>query len=165
MNQYSIEIHWSDEDEGYIASIPEFKTLESFGETPAEAIQNAQDSLELFIEVYAEKGLELPAPRKKKATVYSGQFRYRPGPERHGLIDEVVQRTGVSQNNLINQFVDQGLGRVEVNQNNQQVIEQVTQMFVMTTYMYQMMTFKEPSQYQASYGDSLQTVQPHLELI
>ncbi len=46
MYKYSINVVWSDEDECYIATIPEFKGLSAFGDTQEEAIQEAFVALE-----------------------------------------------------------------------------------------------------------------------
>ena len=50
-SRYSILIQWSDEDECYIVSLPEFgKYARTHGDTYEEAIKNAQEVLELLIE-------------------------------------------------------------------------------------------------------------------
>ena len=50
-SHYSILIQWSDEDEYYIVSLPEFgKYARTHGDTYEEAVKNAQEVLELLIE-------------------------------------------------------------------------------------------------------------------
>jgi predicted RNase H-like HicB family nuclease len=50
-SRYSIIIQWSDEDECYIVSLPEFgKYARTHGDTYEEAVKNAQEVLELLIE-------------------------------------------------------------------------------------------------------------------
>ena len=39
MKAYHINIFYSEEDEGYIADIPDLKTCSAFGETPNEALK------------------------------------------------------------------------------------------------------------------------------
>ncbi len=52
-NQYSILIQWSQEDQKYIASLPEFGLYaHTHGNTYKEALKNAQEVLELLIEDY-----------------------------------------------------------------------------------------------------------------
>lgn len=63
MNRYSMNISWSDEDESYVATCPEFPGLSAFGETPEEALAEAQIALQLFIDTYNEDGLPLPEPQ------------------------------------------------------------------------------------------------------
>ena len=55
---------WSDEDEAYIATIPEFPGLSAFGDTPDEAVKEVQVVCESFIEVYKKDRIELPNPIK-----------------------------------------------------------------------------------------------------
>ncbi|MBE9047120.1 type II toxin-antitoxin system HicB family antitoxin [Pleurocapsales cyanobacterium LEGE 10410] len=48
---YSILIQWSDEDQCYIVSLPEFgKYARTHGDTYEEAVKNAREVLELLIE-------------------------------------------------------------------------------------------------------------------
>ena len=48
---YSILIQWSDEDQCYIVSLPEFgRYARTHGDTYEEAVKNAQEVLELLIE-------------------------------------------------------------------------------------------------------------------
>ncbi|WP_019506758.1 type II toxin-antitoxin system HicB family antitoxin [Pleurocapsa sp. PCC 7319] len=50
-SRYSIVIQWSNEDECYIVSLPEFgKYARTHGDTYEEAVKNAQEVLELLIE-------------------------------------------------------------------------------------------------------------------
>ena len=50
-SRYSIVIQWSDEDECYIVSLPEFGNYaRTHGDTYEEAVKNAQEVLELLIE-------------------------------------------------------------------------------------------------------------------
>jgi antitoxin HicB len=50
-SRYSILIQWSDEDQCYIVTLPEFgKYARTHGDTYEEAIKNAQEVLELLTE-------------------------------------------------------------------------------------------------------------------
>lgn len=50
-SRYSILIQWSNEDQCYIVSLPEFgKYAKTHGDTYEEALKNAQEVLELLIE-------------------------------------------------------------------------------------------------------------------
>jgi predicted RNase H-like HicB family nuclease len=62
MFKYSINLVWSDNDENYVATIPEFPGLSTFGKTPEEAIKEAKTACELFIEDMIEDGEEIPKP-------------------------------------------------------------------------------------------------------
>lgn len=61
---YSIVIQWSDEDQKYVVSLPEFGPYaHTRGTSYAEALQNAQEVLELLIEDYQANGEALPQPQ------------------------------------------------------------------------------------------------------
>ena len=66
--RYSIMIQWSDEDQKYIVSLPEFGPYaHTHGDTYEEAAKNAQEVLELLIETYEEQGRSLPTPNLQLA--------------------------------------------------------------------------------------------------
>jgi predicted RNase H-like HicB family nuclease len=56
-NKYSFHVVWSNEDNAYFASCPEFPGLLAHGDTPEEAIKEAGIALEGVIEVYKESNL------------------------------------------------------------------------------------------------------------
>ena len=62
--KYSILIQWSDEDNCFLASLPDFEesVMQSIthGETYEEALKNAQEVLEMLVEEYQEDGKALP---------------------------------------------------------------------------------------------------------
>lgn len=60
---YSMLIQWDDEDNIYIVSIPELK-LKTHGKTYDEAIKNALEVIELYLEVAAIDGRPIPPPQK-----------------------------------------------------------------------------------------------------
>jgi predicted RNase H-like HicB family nuclease len=62
-HHYSIFIQWSDEDQKYVVSLPEFGPYaHTQGETYAEALKNAEEVLELLIAEYQQLGRSLPKP-------------------------------------------------------------------------------------------------------
>jgi antitoxin HicB len=69
MNQrnYSILIQWSDEDQRYVVTLPEFASRVmqpcNDGATYEEALKNAQETLENLIEFYGQEGWSLPQPQ------------------------------------------------------------------------------------------------------
>ena len=60
---YSMLIQWDDEDDIFVVSIPELK-LKTHGKTYEEAIKNAQEVIELWLEVARQDGRPIPPPRK-----------------------------------------------------------------------------------------------------
>lgn len=58
---YSILIQWSEEDQAYIASLPEFGPYaRTHGDSYEEALKNAKEVLVLLVEDYQARGKELP---------------------------------------------------------------------------------------------------------
>lgn len=114
MEKYSINLMWSEEDEGYIATIPEFPGLSAFGENPEEAMEEAQMALEGFIEVYNEDGCKIPEPQTLET--YSGQTRLRLPKNMHAKLSRQANREGISLNTYIVQLVSENHVKNQINQ-------------------------------------------------
>ena len=63
MRDYHINIFYSDEDEGYIADIPDLEACSAFGDTPDKALHEVQKAKELWIEVARAEGKPIPPPK------------------------------------------------------------------------------------------------------
>ena len=63
MRDYHINIFYSEEDEGYIADIPDLEACSAFGETPFEALKEVQIAKELWLAVARAEGRPVPPPR------------------------------------------------------------------------------------------------------
>ncbi len=63
MRDYHINIFYSEEDNGYIADIPDLAACSAFGETPFEALKEVQIAKELWLEVARAEGRPVPPPR------------------------------------------------------------------------------------------------------
>jgi len=57
--KYTIEIFYSEEDEGYIAVVPELSGCSAFGETPEEALKEVKVAMELWLKAAKEMGKDL----------------------------------------------------------------------------------------------------------
>lgn len=62
-NHYSMVIQWDDEDQIYIISVPELPGAKTHGKTYEEAIQNALEVIELWIDAARAAGRPIPPPR------------------------------------------------------------------------------------------------------
>ena len=62
MKDYHINIFYSDEDEGYIADIPDLEACSAFGETPEEALHEVKIAKEAWIETATAEGKPIPQP-------------------------------------------------------------------------------------------------------
>lgn len=66
MNKYSIEIFYSEDDDGYIAVVPELPGCSAFGETEEEALGEVKIAMELWVEVAEKEGRKIPKPQGKE---------------------------------------------------------------------------------------------------
>lgn len=99
MDKYSINVIWSDEDDCFVATVPEFPGLSAFGDTKAEAMSEAEIALCGFLKVYEEDGCPLPKPHKAKE--FSGQIRIRIPKSLHAELSRLARQEGVSLNTVI----------------------------------------------------------------
>ncbi len=73
MRDYHINIFYSEDDEGYIADIPDLEACSAFGETPDVALQEVQKAKTLWIEAANAEGKSVPPP-KFRPVIYQAQF-------------------------------------------------------------------------------------------
>jgi predicted RNase H-like HicB family nuclease len=63
MYKYEVIIHWSDEDQAYIAEVPELSGCMADGATYEEALRNVQVIISEWLETAVELGREIPIPK------------------------------------------------------------------------------------------------------
>ena len=61
-HKYAIEIFYSDEDEGFIAVVPELAGCSAFGETEEEALSEVKVAIGLWLDIAREEEREIPEP-------------------------------------------------------------------------------------------------------
>ena len=71
MKDYHINLFYSEEDQGYIADIPDLKRCSSFGSTPEEALREVLKAKEAWIEAARESDKPVPVPRYRPV-IYQG---------------------------------------------------------------------------------------------
>lgn len=64
---YHINVFWSDEDDCWIADVPDVQYCSAHGETPDEAIREIQIALVLWLDVAREHGDPIPEARYRPA--------------------------------------------------------------------------------------------------
>jgi predicted RNase H-like HicB family nuclease len=62
MKDYHINIFFSDEDEGYIADIPDLPSCSAFGDTAAEALAEVETAKQVWLDVARAEGKPIPEP-------------------------------------------------------------------------------------------------------
>lgn len=66
MYKYEIIIYWSSEDEAFIAEVPELHGCMAHGDTAEDALKNAKEAIQLWIDTAKEFGDVIPEPKGNK---------------------------------------------------------------------------------------------------
>ena len=66
MHRYQIVIFWSDEDDAFIADVPELPGCQAHGSSQAEALTNAQKAIDLWLDTAREFGDPIPEPKGRR---------------------------------------------------------------------------------------------------
>lgn len=66
-HRYHINLFWSVEDDCWIADVPDLRPCSAHGDTPVEAIAEAQEAIALWLDVARDKGFSIPEPRYRPA--------------------------------------------------------------------------------------------------
>jgi predicted RNase H-like HicB family nuclease len=70
MKDYHINIFYSEEDEGYIADVPDLEACSAWGDTPEEALRQVQIAKAAWLEAAQAENKPIPPPRYRPA-IYS----------------------------------------------------------------------------------------------
>ena len=65
MNKYEIILYWSEEDQAFIAEVPELPGCLADGPTRQKALQNAETVIKQWIETAKQIGRFIPTPKGK----------------------------------------------------------------------------------------------------
>ncbi len=71
-HHYHINVFWSEEDQSWIADVPDLKPCSAHGDTPSEAIDEAEIAIALWLETARERGFSIPEPRYRPAIYAAG---------------------------------------------------------------------------------------------
>lgn len=65
-HKYEIIIYWSNEDQTYVAEVPELPGCMAHGETHESALANANEAIQLWIDTAQEFGDPVPEPKGQR---------------------------------------------------------------------------------------------------
>ena len=65
--RYHINVFWSAEDDCWIADVPDLCPCSAHGETPDEALAEAQVAIGIWLDWARERGVPIPEPRYRPA--------------------------------------------------------------------------------------------------
>ena len=101
--KYAIVISYSQEDEGYIATVPELPGCSAFGGTEVEAIAEVKVAASLWLSAARKAGRKVPGPILEKK--FKGRFPLRIPEDLRRRLELEAKRRGVSLNELILQKI------------------------------------------------------------
>jgi predicted RNase H-like HicB family nuclease len=105
--EYQVNIAFDPRDNIYVARVPELENCHTHGATPEEALKNAKEAIELWIETAEKRKRPIPAPISRKT--FSGKFVLRTSPELHAALAKKALQSGKSMNELVEEILDSGL--------------------------------------------------------
>ena len=66
MHKYEIIIYWSNEDDAYVAEVPELPGCMAHGDTQKGALEHVGQAVELWLETAREFGDPIPEPKGER---------------------------------------------------------------------------------------------------
>jgi predicted RNase H-like HicB family nuclease len=66
MHKYEVIIYWSNEDQVFVAEVPELSGCTAHGETKADALANADEAIQLWLDTATEFGDPIPEPKGQR---------------------------------------------------------------------------------------------------
>jgi predicted RNase H-like HicB family nuclease len=66
MYKYETIIYWSEEDQSFIADVPELPGCMAHGASPEETLANAQEAMQLWMDTAREFGDPIPVPKGRR---------------------------------------------------------------------------------------------------
>lgn len=103
--KYRIVLRYGEEDEGYIAVVPELRGCSAWGETEQKALEAVREAASVWLETAKANNIEIPVPLDKQPV--SGRYALRMPPEFYRELVFEAKAQGLS----LNQFIVQKLSR------------------------------------------------------
>ena len=69
MYKYETIIYWSEEDECFIAEVPDLSELMVHGGSQEEALKNAQTAIRFWLKTAEREGINIPEPKGRRLNV------------------------------------------------------------------------------------------------
>ena len=66
MYKYEIIMYWSNDDQVFIAEVPELPGCLAHGQTPSDALSSCHEAIDLWLATAREFGRQIPEPKGKR---------------------------------------------------------------------------------------------------
>jgi antitoxin HicB len=97
--KYTIEVFWSEEGKGFIATAPDLPGCTACGESEPEALAEIHRAIAAWIQAAKKAGNPIPAPSTPSSA--SGKFLMRLPKRLHSDLTRAAKREGVSLNQYV----------------------------------------------------------------
>ncbi len=67
MKDYHINVFYSDDDDCYVADVPDLRFCSAFGDTPEEAVHEVEIAKRAWLKVAKQRGKPIPKPKYRPA--------------------------------------------------------------------------------------------------
>ncbi len=105
--KYMVSIRWSEKDKAYIAEVPELPGCATYGKTYEQAVRNARDAIETWIEGARESKYQIPEPLAERK--FSGKFITRINPDLHRELTIKAKTEGKTLNGFVEELIEKGM--------------------------------------------------------
>lgn len=103
---YPVRLFYSEEDKGFIATVPDLPGCSAFGDTEEEAVKEIRTAQNLWLAAAKEENRPIPKPSSE--TGYSGKILVRTPKTLHQALMTQAKEEGVSLNQLILYLLSRG---------------------------------------------------------
>jgi len=62
---YPIDVFWSDEDDAWIADVPDLAYCSALGDSPHEAVAEVEVAMQAWLDAARSSGRQVPAPSQR----------------------------------------------------------------------------------------------------
>lgn len=66
MHRYEVIIYWSEDDQAFVAEVPELPGCSAHGDSQNNALANCQDAIDLWLDTAEEFGRSVPVPKGRR---------------------------------------------------------------------------------------------------
>lgn len=116
MQHYPVEIHWSEEDEGYIATFPDLPGCSAWGASETVALEEAHTAAAAWLDACEAAGNPTPEPTPLESEAsFSGRFILRVPKRLHAELARSAKRQGVSLNQYVLYLLSERQGQRSAN--------------------------------------------------
>ena len=105
--EYQINICYEPRDKIFIARVPELENCQSHGKNPEQALKNAREAIELWLETAVSEKIPIPQPLSRRK--YSGRFILRAPEDLHEKLFKKAYLNGESMNALVCRILEENL--------------------------------------------------------